>query len=95
MKALLALSVLLAVAGCALEPADQVARAECKIAPITTRNVATGTRTPEAPDRLEQREAQMRLASTSYRHTQLARFGGPDGNLLEEALRDCDRALAK
>ena len=89
MKRLLLLATL-AAAGCAT-PGDnvQVAKAECKIAPITTASIA-GVK-PRPVDPLDQRWAEMQLASSDYRFQQLQRRGLVNNNI-EEALRDCDRA---
>ncbi len=87
MKHLLALSAfaVIAVAGCASQGDAQLAKADCKIAPITTASVAGGK--PKQVDRLSQRQAEADLRSSSYRRSRLA---DPFSNV-EEALRDCDR----
>ena len=87
----LAIIAALAAAGCATlnDPNAQVAAADCKIAPITTAS-ATGVR-PRPADRLEQRYAEMQLASTDYRQRQLNQPLGAF-NTTEEALRDCANA---
>jgi hypothetical protein len=74
----------LAVAGCATQ-GDQYAKADCKIAPITTASV-TGKASPV--DSLQRRQAEMDLAATNYRVRNLARNGYANNNI-EEALRDC------
>jgi hypothetical protein len=86
MKCTLAVSVLaaLALAGCASQDA-QVAKADCKVAPITTASVAGR---PPPADRLSQRMAQSDLATSGYRQRQLERNGLMNNNV-EEALRDC------
>lgn len=87
MKAAFALCAAAAlVAGCAADPATQVAQRTCKIAPITTTSV-TGKARPMTP--IEQREAEMNLARTQFRFQNLQR-NGPDPNLVEEAIRDCN-----
>ena len=86
MKRLLLLATF-AVAGCATSGDNvQLAKAECKVAPITTASIA-GAR-PRAVDRLDQRWAEMQLASSDYRFQQLRRHG-PANNNIEDALRDC------
>jgi hypothetical protein len=88
MKTLLCFSAAcLLAAGCASDPGAQYARAECKVAPITTSgSVHAGKSRPV--NSLEQRYAEMQLASTQYRRDNLAR-NGPYPNNVEEALRDC------
>lgn len=80
-----AVSVVLAtaLAGCAAQE-TQVARADCKIAPITTRSV---TGRPGPVNELDRRYAEMQLATSDYRRRQLDRHGL--NNNVEEALRDC------
>jgi hypothetical protein len=75
----------LLAAGCASDPAVQVARNDCKVAPVTTASAAGKTR-PVSD--LERRAAEMDLARSQYRFSNLAR-NGPDPNLVEDALRDC------
>ena len=72
----------LAIAGCATEPA-QVVRADCKIAPVTTRS-AVNKQGPVSE--LDRRYAEAQLRSSEYRRHQLAR---DNTNTLEQALRDC------
>jgi hypothetical protein len=86
MRSLLALSLLALVAGCASYGDDQYAKAECKVAPITTYS-ATGVR-PSRVDSLAQRDAEMQLGTTQYRRDQLVRNGLVNNNV-EQALRDC------
>lgn len=88
MKSFLTLSALaLLAAGCATSP-DQVAKADCKVAPITTYSI-TGKAKPASS--LERRYAEMQLASTDYRRRQLAEHGLVNNNV-EDALRDCNTA---
>lgn len=78
-----------ALAGCATlqdESAVPVARADCKIAPVTTAS-ATGTR-PRRVDPLDQRYAEMQLATSDYRMRRLQQPLGAMSNV-EDALRDC------
>jgi len=76
-------------AGCAAQGDVQVAQADCKVAPITTASIA-GAR-PKNVDPLDQRWAEMQLASSDYRLHQLRQRGAFNNNV-EDALRDCDRA---
>jgi hypothetical protein len=84
MKTPLGIAVLVLAAGCATQGDTQVAQAECKVYPITTASAAG--RKPNASP-LEQRHAEMQLASSDYRMRQL-RERGYDGNV-EQSLRDC------
>jgi hypothetical protein len=89
MKTPLALAAGLLAAGCATQPDVQVAQAECKVMPVTTMSV-TG-RKPTNVSPLEQRYAQMQLATSEYRMRQL-RERGMDMNNVEDALHDCSTA---
>lgn len=91
MRPFLALAVVALATGCTTlnDPDTQLAAADCKIAPITTAS-ATGVR-PRPVDRLEQRYAEMQLASTDYRQRQLNQPLGAFGPT-EQALRDCQNA---
>jgi hypothetical protein len=88
MKKLLIVSALaaLGVAGCATQGDNQYAKADCKVAPITTASVAGGRTRPV--DSLRQRDAEMQLATSGYRMRQLNRNGMVNNNI-EEALHDC------
>lgn len=88
MKALVALASLTLVAGCATGGNTQLAAVDCKVVPLTIAS-ATGVRQAK-PDSLDQRYAEMQLASSEYRHRQL-RERGMVNNTIEEALRDCNR----
>ena len=87
--ALFALSVL-ALAGCATpgETDTRMASADCKVMPITT--ASTSGRAAKNVSGIEQRWAEMQLASTDYRQRQLQERGMFDNNI-EQALRDCQR----
>ena len=85
MRMPIALTATVLVAGCATQP-EQVASAECKVQPITTASAA-GVRKPQA-DSLEQRYAEMQLATSDYRFRNL-RQQGYNMNNVEDALRDC------
>jgi uncharacterized lipoprotein YajG len=87
MKALLALSAAVLAAGCAATPDTQVAAVECKVHPVTIAS-ATGVRRP-ATSELDQRHAEMQLASSDYRMRNL-RQNGYNMNNVEDALRDCN-----
>ena len=89
-RTLSALALALSAAGCAhLAPETPVAAADCKVAPVTTAS-ATGAR-QRPVDRLDQRYAEMQLATSDYR---MRRLQQPLGamNTVEDALRDCARA---
>jgi hypothetical protein len=88
MKSLIALSTLLLAGACATQ-GEQVAynSADCKVYPITTSS-ATGVR-PPAVDSLEQRHAEMQLATSDYRFRNL-RQNAYGMNNVEDALRDCN-----
>ena len=85
MKALIALSSLAFLAACAT-PGEQVAAVDCKIYPVTTASVAGGK--PKV-NSLEQRHAEMQLATSDYRMRNL-RQNGYNMNNVEDALRDCN-----
>ena len=89
MKLPLAITLVLVATGCATQGETQVAQADCKVYPVTTTNIA-GTRKPNVSP-IEQRYAEMQLASTDYRYRNL-RERGYDANNVEEALRDCSTA---
>ena len=89
MKTPLALAAALVAAGCATQQEVQVAQAECKVMPVTTMGVAG--RKPTNVSSLDQRYAQMQLATSDYRMRQL-RERGMDMNNVEDALRDCSTA---
>ena len=77
-----------ALAACAtLNDGTPVARATCKVAPITTAS-ATGAH-PRAPSSIEQRYAEMQLATSDYRMNRLQQPLGAVGNSVEDALHDC------
>ena len=85
MRAFIAFSALALLAACAT-PGEQVASADCKIYPLTSR--AAGVNRP-AVSPLEQRHAEMQLATSEFRMRNL-RQNGPSMNLIEDALRDCN-----
>lgn len=85
MRLLPATAAILALAGCATEGDQKVAQADCKVYPATTTS-STGKKPNVSP--IEQRYAEMQLASTDYRMRNL-RERGYDGNNVEDALRDC------
>jgi hypothetical protein len=91
MKHILLLAALATAAGCASTPDNmQLADADCKVVPLQVGRLS-GSSQPRRVDPLDQRWAEMQLASTDYRHRALARNGAYNSNV-EEALRDCDRA---
>jgi hypothetical protein len=77
------------VAACASTPqsAGQLAAADCKVQPIATASI--GARSRESSS-LDQRYAEMQLATSDYRQRQLHSGLGQTGTV-EEALRDCNR----
>jgi uncharacterized lipoprotein YajG len=83
-KLLVASAITVLAAGCATQ-ADQYAQADCKVAPITTASAAGKVKPASS---IEQRYAEMQLASTDYRYRQLAQRGRA-GNNVEDALQDC------
>ena len=86
MRTILALCATAAVAaGCAASP-DQVAAVDCRVHPITTASAA-GVRKPQT-DSLEQRYAEMQLATSDYRFRNL-RQNGYNMNNVEDSLREC------
>ena len=77
------LAALFALAGCASQE-TQLAKAECKIAPITTRSV---TGNPGPTTELDRKWAAMQLGSSEYRRAQMQR--NTFNNNVEDALKDC------
>ena len=86
MRLALAAPILLLAAGCAGTGETQVAQADCKVYPVTTASAAGG-RKPSV-NSLEQRHAEMQLATSDYRFRNL-RQNGYNMNNVEDALRDC------
>ena len=87
MKLLFALSAAsLLVTACATENA-QYAEADCKVAPITTRNVA-GTHHLGTYNDLDQRYAEMQLSTSEYRRRVYAQQGLSNNNV-EDTLKNC------
>ena len=86
--AILSALAILAISGCTAD-GTKVAQAECKIAPITTTSMTYGSNKAKPVDRLDQRYAEMQLASSNYRFNNLRR-NGPALNNVEDALRDCN-----
>lgn len=87
MKILLALSVAaLAAAACATTAEnDQYAQNDCKVAPVVT----TGEGSRSRVSHLDQRYAEMQLATSDYRLRQLQRNPAYATNNLEQSLQDC------
>jgi hypothetical protein len=81
----IACAVALVATACATTGNEQYAQADCKVAPITTAS-ATGRARPVSP--IEQRWAEMQLASSDYRMRQLAERGRVN-NTVEDVLHDC------
>ena len=86
MKSLLFVASVALLAGCASYDDNRYAKADCKVAPITTQSV-TGVR-PSRVDSLAQRDAEMQLATSEFRRRELASKGLVNNNV-EQALRDC------
>lgn len=86
MKTLTAVAALFVAAGCASTPPAQVAHAECKIVPVTTASIAGKRDRNISP--IEQRHAEMQLATSQYRMANLQSQGLAFNNV-EDALRDC------
>jgi uncharacterized lipoprotein YajG len=89
MKALFALAAIALLAGCATTENQMVASAECKVTPVTTESV-TAVRKPEY-SHLQQVDAQMQLAASNYRRSNLQQ-NAYNMNNVEDSLRDCQRA---
>lgn len=86
MKMLIAAAASLLAAGCASTQPTQVAQAECKIVPVTTASIAGKRDRTVTP--IEQRHAEMQLATSQYRMANLQSQGLAFNNV-EDALRDC------
>jgi uncharacterized lipoprotein YajG len=86
MKALFALAAAALLAGCATTENTQVAQAECKVHPITTRSY-TDVQKPTT-NSINRADAEASLANSDYRMRQL-RVQGLAMNNVEDALRDC------
>jgi hypothetical protein len=82
-------AALLAGACASLDSDQPLARADCKVAPLTLAS-STGGR-PRQVDPLDQRYAEMQLAGSDYRRRQLNQPLGAFNNV-EDALRDCANA---
>lgn len=87
MKILIALSTsALVLAACATEQDTRVAQADCRVAPIVTAD--SSLRKDRVTD-LDQRYAEMQLATSDYRMRHLRR--DPTNNNVEDALAGCSR----
>src|SRR5258708_39969778 len=84
-KCALPFAAILALAGCAATGDNQVAQADCKVAPITTASV-TGRARPVDP--LAQRQAEADLRTSDYGRRQLPANKLPTTT---ESLRVCER----
>ena len=86
---ILAAFAAIAISGCATQD-TQLAKADCKIAPLTTTSLTGGNgRSKPAASSLDERYAEMGLATSQYRLSNLRRNGMANNNV-EDALRDCD-----
>ena len=83
MKTLLSILLVAALAGCAAEE-TKLARADCKVAPVTTKSVVNK---PGPMTELDRKWAEAQLRSTGYRRQELQRMGGTGA--IESALNDC------
>ena len=90
MKSVTILSAMaaLAISGCASQ-GTQVAQADCKLAPMTTTSMSYGGGKAKPVSSLDQRYAEMALATSDYRFNNLRRNGIAPNNV-EDALRDCN-----
>ena len=84
MKTHIAVLAVLSLAGCAANEPQQLAKADCKVAPITTRS-AVNKAGPVSE--LDRRYAEAQLRSSGFRQHELARMG--EAGTIEQALRDC------
>lgn len=90
MKTLLGFTLAMLAAACATPGENtQVAQAECKVVPMKPGYISGRSPRPAA-DPLDQRQAELGLASSDYRFAQLHRHGMMSN--VETALQDCDRA---
>jgi hypothetical protein len=88
MKTLIALTIsALALWGCATTDSDQYAQNDCKVAPVVT----TGPGASSRVSHLDQRYAEMQLATSDYRLRNLQRDPAYPTNNLEQSLNDCAR----
>ena len=77
----------LLVAACATTENAQYAQADCKVAPITTRNAAGGDHLGTYNE-LDQRYAQMQLGTSEFRRQLYAKQGMSNNNV-EDVLKNC------
>ncbi|HSN19458.1 MAG TPA: hypothetical protein VLS49_02200 [Usitatibacter sp.] len=89
MKILLALSAsALAISACATtDDSRQYAENDCKVAPVVT----TGPGASSRVSHLDQRYAEMQLATSDFRLRELQRNPGYPMNNLEQSLEGCAR----
>ena len=88
MKLLLCLSAAaLVLASCATGN-EQLAQADCKIAPVTTRSVTGVDGHLGTYNHLDQRYAEMQLSTSEYRRRLYAERGMSNNNV-EDALKNC------
>lgn len=88
MKTLIAFSIsALALWGCATADSDRYAQNDCKVAPVVT----TGPGASSRVSHLDQRYAEMQLATSDYRLRNLQRNPAYPTNNLEQSLNDCAR----
>jgi hypothetical protein len=88
MKILLPLCVAaLAASACASTEYDQYAQNDCRVAPVVT----TGEGSRSRVSHLDQRYAEMQLATSDYRLRELQRNPAYATNNLEQSLQGCAR----
>jgi len=83
MKALFALTTVLALAGCAAGPETQIAQADCKIEPGMTANTVSKRKEPSELDR---KWAESKLRSSDYYRNAVNR---DLNSSVVEAAKDC------
>ena len=94
MKLLLSLSAAaLVLASCATTENEQLAQADCRIAPVTTRGVTGVDGHLGTYNHLDQRYAEMQLGTSEYRRQLYARQGLTNNNV-EDAISNCNKADA-
>jgi len=86
MRAILVASIVVSMGGCATQEPTQVAQADCKVAPGTTRSAVNK---PGTYSELDRKWAEMKLRNSDVRREAFATQGltAP----VEQALDDCAR----
>ena len=86
MRAILVASIVAAVGGCATQEPQQLAQADCKVAPGTTRSAVNK---PGTYSELDRKWAEMKLRNSDVRRDAFATQGLTSP--IEQALDDCAR----